>query len=444
MTEKVTLVFKDKTIKSLKDLRENFDKETCLQAFKDGTLERWLRQHYYEQEADEIQWIQPEDSNCFRKLCKILELNFIQCMELSKEELAAIEAKREKISQYTSDEKILASIHLVAMNQEELAALLDADENEIYLCNESFSIPICKSGISYTGFGNVTVEHPFTKEQYQKAGITVNNITLPENINPDTEGIARHAAKENGYDDFGETHCSLATAFHQKTKSWPLISHYSLPTNFSLATTFFTSKSECEAAKRNELSTAYRKATDYITPGNPKCFANEAAKYYSKKLTSQCTLAIEPLAALCKKQSKMPAFEKIQDMVCNCEKHLLHLFEQELREKSDYYEMYQFNYFMDKVEVEEQDYRISEDPFGKLFERVFTDNIQYTITDISSAVLEIETDLNKHANTFFKTAQRIYEKYIQEIEMLLEDIGKNLPAMNEDESLNDYLVRQTA
>ena len=61
MEEKATLIFGEQTIKSLKELREHFDKEACLAALKDGTLYRWLVQHYYEKEAQGIKRLRIED-----------------------------------------------------------------------------------------------------------------------------------------------------------------------------------------------------------------------------------------------------------------------------------------------------------------------------------------------------------------------------------------------
>ncbi len=41
-------------IHSLQELREHFESNTIRNAFADGTLEKWLRDRYYEREADAV------------------------------------------------------------------------------------------------------------------------------------------------------------------------------------------------------------------------------------------------------------------------------------------------------------------------------------------------------------------------------------------------------
>jgi hypothetical protein len=60
---------------------------------------------------------------------------------------------------------------------------------------------------------------------------------------------------------------------------------------------------------------------------------------------------------------------------------------------------------------------------------------------VYTPINEMERDLTRRANTFFSAALRIYEQYVREIEVLLDAIGKNLPAINAGEDLDDYLTR---
>ena len=48
------LMLKGHEVHSLQDLREYFEPDTIRNAFVDGTLERWLRERYYEREADAV------------------------------------------------------------------------------------------------------------------------------------------------------------------------------------------------------------------------------------------------------------------------------------------------------------------------------------------------------------------------------------------------------
>ena len=183
------------------------------------------------------------------------------------------ETVKKVISDTKADENLLKELPLIATDQEELAHLIDADEPKIYLCNESFSIPISKPGIEYIGIGDDSIENPFTPEQYRIAGITMTNISLPVTENPETTDAARVAAAANGYDSFHESHSALATLFHTRLKTYRIYEHYHLSFDSSVMGTFFDSRSECTAAKKAALEKAYYEARRYISSGDSKCIA---------------------------------------------------------------------------------------------------------------------------------------------------------------------------
>ena len=216
--ENVTLTLQGTTIHSMKELREHFNRDEILEAFTDDYLLLWLQQHYYETEAEQLCMIGSGDKNCFRKICRVFGVNYMDYISLSEEEKKQQKQKEETVKKVISDtkadENLLKELSLIATDQEELAHLIDDEESKIYLCNESFSIPISKPGIEYIGIGDVSIENPFTPEQYRKAGITMTNISLPVTENPETADAARVAAAANGYDSFHESHSALATLFY--------------------------------------------------------------------------------------------------------------------------------------------------------------------------------------------------------------------------------------
>lgn len=451
---KVTLTFNGTTIHSLKELRDNFDKDACLKALMDKSLYYWLSQHYYITEADEIKGLDITDKNCFCRLCEILSVDYVNYADLSEDEKEKLDQKKalvkEIIEKTHGDAGILSEIHLTAMNQEELASLLDRDEKKIYLCNGTFSIPISIPGHEYIGIGPVTIENAFTKEQYLKAGITVTNITLPDKINAKTEDIAKTAALNNGYDDFADSHSPLTTAIHYQLTARKMYSFYRLPNNASLTTKFFTRRSECEAAKMRALKKAYNCAEQYLTPGNSKCIANEAAQNYSKIIESCFSPIMEKLRVFCNLTGNDNIYSDLSDLVKNSYKNLLARFENELTDCSDYYKMYQFDYFVDQADIEEHDYRVNEDGIFKILEGIFSDSIQYTLPNLFSTINEMENDLNDHANTFFTTILSEYNDYIGRIGDLINNIKVDLfesakndspNNINKNESLSDYIDR---
>lgn len=220
--ERIILKLPDTKIHSLKELREHLNHDEILASFACGDLFFWLQQYYYETEANALRSIHPSDTNCFRRICDTLQVNYLDHVTLSEEEKKRQKQKeslvRQVITDTKADEKLLKELPYIAVDQEELAGLINAGETKIYLCNESFSIPISKPVIEYIGIGDVQIENSFTQEQYSRAGITITNITLPVTETPETIDSACMAAFANGYDSFSETHSALATMFHDKLK----------------------------------------------------------------------------------------------------------------------------------------------------------------------------------------------------------------------------------
>ena len=377
-SEKVTLTLQETTIHSLKGLREHFNRDEILTVFTNDTLAVWLEQHYYETEAEQLRSVSSGDHNCFRKICRIFQVNYMDYISLSEEEKKNQAQKEEIVKKVISD--------------------TNADEK---LLEE-----------------------------------------LPVTENPETADAARVAAAANGYDSFHESHSALATLFHNLLKTHRLYEHYHLPFNSSVMGTFYNSHSECNAAKKEALEKAYNKARRYVSPGDSKCIAKAATEHYSSHIHDVFTPEIlEKLQTLCEIRQKAPLYQKLQDQIKHCKKDISSLLEAELLENADFYAMYQFDYFMDQVEIEEHDYRISEGGFLRALETLAGGSIQYTITDIHSAISEMEEDINDHANTFFNTAQSEYQYYCQEIEELLQEIGNDFSEQKENESVSDYLQR---
>lgn len=377
-SEKVTLTLQETTIHSLKGLREHFNRDEILTAFTNDTLAVWLEQHYYETEAEQLRSVSSGDHNRFRKICRIFQVNYMDYMSLSEEEKKNQAQKEEIIKKVISD--------------------TNADEK---LLEE-----------------------------------------LPVTENPETADAARVAAAANGYDSFHESHSALATLFHNLLKTHRLYEHYHLPFNSSVMGTFYNSHSECNAAKKEALEKAYNKARRHVSPGDSKCIAKAATEHYTSHIHDVFTPEIlEKLQTLCEIRQKAPLYQKLQDQIKHCKKDISSLLEAELLENADFYAMYQFDYFMDQVEIEEHDYRISEGGFLRALETLAGGSIQYTITDIHSAISEMEEDINDHANTFFNTAQSEYQYYCQEIEELLQEIGNDFSEQKENESVSDYLQR---
>ncbi len=215
------LKLKDHEVQSLKDLQEHFEPNEIRNAFKTGTLEQWLRDRYYDQEADTVASLcrrmketdsEPEKKNVhlglFRNLkhlirqeqnvsadasqqtffaqrieymlCQVLDVNYADVGMMTPEERANYDRKLGALQQFTDDSKLLGMAMETATNQSELARLLNSGYQTIILCNAPFSVPISKGGIHYICVGNVTLDGTLTVEHYRRAGIIIEKVELPD------------------------------------------------------------------------------------------------------------------------------------------------------------------------------------------------------------------------------------------------------------------------
>ena len=75
-----------------------------LTAHQSGDLHRWLSQHYYEQEASQIETIRIEDRDCLAELCRILSVAY-ETGYLSHEDLAERRERPAPAVSWTSVER---------------------------------------------------------------------------------------------------------------------------------------------------------------------------------------------------------------------------------------------------------------------------------------------------------------------------------------------------
>ncbi len=154
---KFPLKMKDEVqVRTIEELREHFDLTKAVAYFLNGKLQTWLEQRYYDSEATAVRALKNSDPDFHRKLCEILGAEYKEDdikidIDLVKER----DRRLNELKQYTSDQSVLDKIDQVAFNQEELAYLLDEGVHDIYLCNNSFSIPIRITNKKYIGIGKV-------------------------------------------------------------------------------------------------------------------------------------------------------------------------------------------------------------------------------------------------------------------------------------------------
>lgn len=438
-----TLTLSGHTIHSLKELREKYDSKDLLKAHMEGTLYNWLVTHYYETEADAIQNITIDEPNCLNNLCMTLGIPITKEESLSVKEKEYLNARKQLISSLTDNAEILENIPSVALNQEELASLLNKKIDTIYLGKEEFSIPIKVPGIKYIGFAGATISNPYTAEQYQKADIHILGIHLAENVNPNTKHIAKAAAKASGYDDFYENHTAMTGLFYKHLNTDKIYSYYRLPHDTSKSGKFYSTKYECEKARNSLIDKAYETAEKYVTIGSSKSIAKKAAHYYSDIIYKTVSPYLENLKKLAKLNNAFSAYAELEKLVLKSYKSLLEVFENELIDSSDYYKMYEKKYFIEQSAIETHDFRVAEEDhlIMRTIETLFADNVQYTISNIFDTIQEMEKDLNEHTSTFWGVVHNEYLSYVSEIFRLLDMIGQHLTVKDSEETLHDFLIR---
>ncbi len=437
----VELVSNSSIIHSLTELRENFNPENLLQALLNGNLYIWLEQHYYEKEATQISQLRIEDKSCLKDLCEILGINYYDIKKLNEEEIQKLNERKSIIAQFTSDENILNSPWNVALNQEELSVLINKGEKEIILCKDVFCIPIRVPGMTYTAIGNAKIENPYTAEQYNRAGIIIKGIVLPESSTEKNSDIAKEAALANGYDDFAETHCPLAAAIHAALKSYKMMDSFTLPYNASITTKQFALKATCRDAIRETIEKAYEAAENRFSAYSSKSIAKEAATFYSEEILRVLKPLINNIKRIASMTKNLDAYDSLEQLVNKSYKNLQELFNQELTDSYDYYKMYDINYFIEQVDIEKDDYRLAESGIWRLLEAAVTDRVQYSISGMYTSISELERDVNDRSSTFYNSIYKLYKEYVSLIEECIEIIGKEFPEPTTKETLLQYTER---
>lgn len=425
------LLINGKTITSLEDLRQNFNLSQVKEAFLNQTLEEWLSNCFYEREAEIIHNLKCEDTPAAeRALCEALNIPYLDHARLTQDQRETLEHKRAVIAQHTSDQTVLSPILDTALNQVELGELLAEGRERIYLCDGTFSIPIRKSGIHYVGIDSPKINTLFTEEQYRRAGITLEGILLPENPNEQGLKDAELAAANNGYDNYDEKHNTLAVLFHKAMKAHEFSQYNRLNVNCgSVASEFYKSRFGAKNKAHAVINRAYDQASSYFSVTSDKSVALPAAEWYAERLRNDAPRLAAALAPCCVGRDDLEEKRKeILRLAEQSEDNLRTLFADELAESSDYYAMYERSYFLDRIDIEENDFNadVFDSDLLNGLARLIHNESEYTVNGLFETVEELEEDVNRQASTFYSVAHKRYQEYCKKIEKLAEEIGENL------------------
>ena len=191
--ERFALIMEDGVeVRNIDDFKAHFDIGSVVRDFCNGKLLTWLEDRYYDEEADAIKALSPDDCDFQKKLCEIFG-------QETPEEIERRIERLNRLKTFTDDKKILANVDKVAFDQEELADLLDDGADEIYLCANRFVIPLRMKNKTYIGIGEaVAILGNKNPVNFGELGIKFQNISFDDDyqrILPKTTAKSKSTVK---------------------------------------------------------------------------------------------------------------------------------------------------------------------------------------------------------------------------------------------------------
>ena len=182
-------------VRTLEELRNNFNLEKVVGYFLQGKLDTWLKDRYYEDEAEKISKLDSNSEMLEGDICDIFGVEYCD----DKIDIEIMKQKNEKIiklKQISDNPEYIKKIDSIAFDQEDLADLLDEGANPIYLCGKSFSISLSICNMNYIGINNPNVVFS-SKEPFdlKEKNIVVSGVKMDEQVNcniNNSEQIARN------------------------------------------------------------------------------------------------------------------------------------------------------------------------------------------------------------------------------------------------------------
>lgn len=145
-------------VRTIEELRENFDLSSVLGYLTNGKLVTWLEDRYYDNEAMAVRALSTDETDLNQKLMSILGVSDdVKTEEIDLEEIQRRNEKLMLLRQITDDEEIIDNVDCVAFNQDELYDILDDGKETIYLCQGEFNIPLTVKNVMYIGLDDPIV-----------------------------------------------------------------------------------------------------------------------------------------------------------------------------------------------------------------------------------------------------------------------------------------------
>ena len=183
-------------VRTLDELKENFDLESVLGYFTDGKLATWLADRYYDIESQKVSELNANSSDLKAQLCAVFGIEFAE-EQADNIDIDVINRRNEKkniLSQLTDDAEVLSNIDSVALNQDDLLDCYDLGLSTIYLVGDTvFSVSVSVTNVTYIGFCGAKVEIRATGDvDFNDRNIVFKGVGFVGNIVPEIEKKPEH------------------------------------------------------------------------------------------------------------------------------------------------------------------------------------------------------------------------------------------------------------
>lgn len=180
---KFPLILKnDVKVRTLEDMRLNFDLEKILAYFENGKLEVWLRDRYEDDIAECVSNIDKNSPDYIMQLCEALGTASETNSDISMDVVRQKMDKRSRVLQITDNIEAINHYNQVAFSQKELVEILAKGENTVYLHGDKFTILPDRENVKYIGLTKAQVDFAGHKlSEYSKNGIEFTSLNLRGN-----------------------------------------------------------------------------------------------------------------------------------------------------------------------------------------------------------------------------------------------------------------------
>jgi len=179
MAVKFPLKMSGVEVRTLEDLRKHFDITAVVDYYKSGKLLKWLEDRYYDEEAEKIEGLDANSTDFNQRLCEVFGVEYDASNTTNSERL---KEKKKFLQQHTTEKNIIDNADKTALNQEDLADLLDTGKPTIYLYGGSiFNVPIRVANKNYVGIlGTPTINiRANSQTDLDAKNISFENCKLP-------------------------------------------------------------------------------------------------------------------------------------------------------------------------------------------------------------------------------------------------------------------------